>query len=65
MLKKKVIVKDQFGTKYSIDATLDKNSRSSELNSKLRYITVDGEDIRPSFEMFFQSINSDKIYKLI
>jgi len=35
------------------------------LHSNLRYITVDGEDIRPGFEMFFQSLNSGKIFKLI
>ena len=65
MLKKNVTVKDQFGTEYSIQATVDKNSCSTKLHSSLRYITVDGEDIRPGFEMFFQSLNSGKIFKLI
>ena len=65
MLKKNVTVKDQFGTEYSIQATVDKNSCSTMLHSNLRYITVDGEDIRPGFEMFFQSLNSGKIFKLI
>ena len=65
MLKKNVTVKDQFGTEYSIQATVDKNSCSTMLHSNLRYITIDGEDIRPGFEMFFQSLNSGKIFKLI
>ena len=62
MLKKNVTVKDQFGTEYSIQATVDKNSCSTMLHSNLRYITIDGEDIRPGFEMFFQSLNSGKIF---
>ncbi|WP_353141965.1 hypothetical protein [Acinetobacter pragensis] len=65
MLKKQVIVKDQFGTEYKIQATVDKSILDTQDNSNLRYITIDGEDIRPSFEMFFQSLTSSKIFMLI
>ncbi len=30
----------------------------------LKYITVEGEDIRPSFEMYFQNNLSSKIFKI-
>ena len=68
MLKKNVTVKDQFGTEYSIQATVDKNSCSTMLHSNLRYITIDGEDIRPGFEMlvnnFSAGIKNPKATKL-
>jgi hypothetical protein len=65
MLKKQVIVKDQFGTEYTIQATVDKSILDTQDHSNLRYITIEGEDIRPSFEMFFQSLVSTKIFMLI
>lgn len=65
MLKKEVIVKDQFGTEYNIQATVDKSIVDLQDHSNLKYITFEGEDIRPSFEMFFQSLESSKIFKLI
>lgn len=65
MLKKQVIVKDQFGTEYTIQATVDKSILNTQDHSNLRYITIEGEDIRPSFEMFFQSLVSTKIFMLI
>lgn len=65
MLKKQVIVKDQFGTEYTIQATVDKSILDTQDHSNLRYITIEGEDIRPSFEMFFQSFVSTKIFMLI
>ena len=65
MLKKEVTVKDQFGTEYTIQATVDKSILDTQDHSNLRYITIEGEDIRPSFEMFFQSLVSTKIFMLI
>ena len=65
MLKRRVTVKDQFGTEYSIQATFDKSFSDMQSCSSLRYITVDGENIRPSFEILFQSLISGKIFKLI
>jgi len=37
----------------------------TQSSSNVKHITVDGEDIRPSFEMFFQSTLSGKIFKII
>ena len=65
MLKQNLNIKDQFGIKYSIQATVDHNFNASRSCSHVKYITVDGEDIRPSFDMFFQSTLSGKIFKII
>jgi hypothetical protein len=60
MHKQNISVKDQFGIKYLIQATV----ANTQCFSNLKYITVEGEDIRPSFEMFFQSTLSGKIFKI-
>ncbi|MFU9046055.1 hypothetical protein ACNAUY_06630 [Acinetobacter tibetensis] len=65
MLKQNLNIKDQFGIKYSIQATVDHHFGASQSCSHVKYITVDGEDIRPSFDMFFQSTSSGKIFKII
>ena len=65
MFKQNLNVKDQFGIKYSIQATVERHFSASQSWSHVKYITVDGEDIRPSFEMFFQSTSSGKIFKII
>ncbi|AYA02435.1 hypothetical protein BEN74_05855 [Acinetobacter sp. WCHAc010034] len=65
MFKQNLNVKDQFGIKYSIQATVEPHFNASQPCSHVQYITVDGEDIRPSFEMFFQSTTSGKIFKII
>ncbi|WP_336009288.1 hypothetical protein [Acinetobacter calcoaceticus] len=64
MLKQNISVKDQFGSKYFIQATVDSNFANTQCFSNLKYITVEGEDIRPGFEMFFQSTLSGKIFKI-
>jgi len=64
MLKQNISVKDQFGIKYVIQATVDNYFANTQCFSNLKYITVEGEDIRPSFEMFFQSTLSVKIFKI-
>ena len=65
MLKHNLSVKDQFGVKHSIQATVDHLFANTQSHSNIKHITVDGEDIRPSFEMFFQSTLSGKIFKIV
>ena len=65
MLKQSISVKDQFGIKHAIQATVDQHFANTQSSSNVKHITVDGEDIRPSFEMFFQSTSSGKIFKIV
>lgn len=44
---------------------VDHHFADTQSHSNIRHITVDGEDIRPSFEMFFQSTVSGKIFKIL
>ncbi|WP_347455438.1 hypothetical protein [Acinetobacter thermotolerans] len=48
-----------------IQATVDHQFANTQSHSNIKHITVDGEDIRPSFEMLFQSTLSGKIFKII
>ncbi|MHA3050665.1 hypothetical protein [Acinetobacter sp. ANC 4635] len=65
MLKHSINVKDQFGVKHFIQATVDNHFANTQSYSNIKHITVDGEDIRPSFDMFFESTLSGKIFKII
>ena len=65
MIKQNLSVKDQFGVKHAIQATVDHQFADTQSHSNIKYITVEGEDIRPSFEMFFQSTLSGKIFKIL
>lgn len=65
MLKRNISVKDQFGIQYAIQATIDNASSETQSFSNVKHITVDGEDIRPSFEMVFQSTLSGKVFKIV
>ena len=65
MIKQNLSVKDQFGVKHAIQATVDHQFADTQSHSIIKHITVDGEDIRPSFEMFFQSTLSGKIFKIL
>jgi len=65
MFKQSISVKDQFGVKHFIQATVDNHFVNTQSFSNIKHITVDGEDILPSFEMFFQSTLSGKIFKII
>ncbi|MEK5741531.1 hypothetical protein VXE41_00720 [Acinetobacter variabilis] len=65
MLKKSISVKDQFGAHHAIQATVDHHFSKTQSHSNIKHITVDGEDIRPSFEMCFQSTLSGKIFKIV
>ncbi|MBO1280157.1 hypothetical protein [Acinetobacter nosocomialis] len=64
MYKQSISVKDQFGINYLIQATVDSYFSNTQCFSNLKYITVNGEDIRPSFEMLFHSTLSNKIFKI-
>lgn len=65
MLKQNVRVKDQFGVKHSIQATVNNHLENAQSFSNIKHITVDGENIRPSFEMFFQSNLSGRIFEIM
>ena len=65
MLKQNISVKAQFGVQYVIQATVDPDFVHTQSDSNVKHITVEGENIRPSFEMFFQSTISGKIFKII
>ena len=65
MFKQTLSVKDQFGVKHDIQATVDHEFANTQSHLNIKHITVDGEDIRPSFEMLFQSTLSGKIFKII
>ncbi len=65
MFKQSLSVKDQFGVKHMIQATVDHQFANTQCHSNIKHITVDGEDIRPSFEMLFQSNLSGKIFKIL
>ena len=65
MFKATLSVKDQFGVIHAIQATMDQEFSDTQSYSNIKHITIDGEDIRPSFEMLFQSTLSGKIFKII
>ena len=65
MLTQHVIVKDQFGVHHTLQATVDQYAPISTDYAHVKHITFNGEDIRPSFEMFFQSTLTSKIFKII
>lgn len=65
MFKQILSVKDQFGVKHTIQATMNRQFVNTQSYSNIKHITVDGEDIRPSFEILFQSTLSGKIFKII
>ena len=44
---------------------MDSHFANTQSYSNVKHITVDGEDIRPSFEMLFQSTLSGKIFKIL
>lgn len=65
MFKEILTVKDQFGIKHNIQATIDPHSTNTHAYSRIKYITVDNENIRPNFEMSFQSHVSGKIFMIL
>ncbi|ENW05339.1 hypothetical protein [Acinetobacter beijerinckii] len=65
MLRQSIDVKDQFGVKHFIQATVNSDFANTQSFSNIKYITVDDEDIRPGFEMYFQSTLSGRIFKVL
>ncbi|MDR7015241.1 hypothetical protein [Acinetobacter sp. 3657] len=65
MLKQSIGVIDQFGVKHFIQATVNSNFENTQSFSNIKHITVDDEDIRPGFEMYFQSMLSGKIFEIL
>lgn len=65
MLKQSIDVKDQFCVKHFIQATVNSDFANTKSFSNIKYITVDDEDIRPGFEMYFQSTLSGRIFKVL
>lgn len=45
MFKQTLSIKDQFGVKYAIQATVDHDFATTQSHSNIKHITVDGEDI--------------------
>lgn len=63
-MQKNINIEDQFGTQYAIQATFHAKSLDDHC-SEIQFIMVDDEKIRPSFDHFFQSTLSGKIFKII
>ncbi|MFV5492085.1 hypothetical protein [Acinetobacter sp. ASP199] len=65
MIQKNISVQDQYGVAYHIQATLQNPpSISHSPLAYIQYIDVDGELIRPNFDMCFQSQINGKIYRI-
>lgn len=61
-----VEVKDQFNKKYSVKGTFNlKITETTKSKENIKFITVNDEEIRPSFDLHFHSIDSGKIFKLV
>ena len=65
-----VKVKDQFSNIHAVQALLRAIPEHSELHKlslfqKIEHIVVNGEIIRPSIELLFESRTSDSIYRVI
>lgn len=65
MNKLEISVKDQFGKQYKVEATLDDVViNQAKTHDRIKHILIDDEIIRPNFEMFFESRETGKIYKI-
>lgn len=61
-----VEVKDQFNKKYSVKGTFHHQiTEATKSKENIKFITVNDEEIKPSFDLHFHSIDSGKIFKLI
>ena len=65
-----VKVKDQFSKIHEVQALLRDLPENAELNKlsifqRIEHIIIEGEMIRPSIELLFESRNSDSIYRII
>ncbi|WP_425917812.1 hypothetical protein [Acinetobacter sp. TSRC1-2] len=65
-----VKVKDQFSKIHEVRALLRDLPENAEANKlsifqRIEHIIIEGEIIRPSIELLFESRNSDSIYRII
>lgn len=63
-------VKDQFSEIHQVQALLRDIPEDAELNQlslfqRIEHIVVNGEIIRPSIELLFESRDSDSIYRIV
>lgn len=59
-------VRDQHGIQYDVEAVFENRSvRENSPYDCVRYITIDNEDIKPSFDLHFHSNNSGRIFKIL
>lgn len=63
-------VKDQFSEIHQVQALLRDLPEDAELNQlslfqRIEHIVVNGEIIRPSIELLFESRDSDNIYRVV
>lgn len=63
-------VKDQFSEIHQVQALLRDIPEDAELNQlslfqRIEHIVVNGEIIRPSIELLFESRDSDSIYRVV
>jgi hypothetical protein len=66
MNKLELNIQDQFGEQYVVEATLDDVvTNEAKTYDRIKHISVEGEIIRPNFEMFFESKETGKIYKIL
>ncbi|MCU4436008.1 hypothetical protein KTH93_11065 [Acinetobacter bereziniae] len=66
MNKLELNVKDQFGSYYTVEATLDDIIvNEAKSHERIKYITFEGEMLRPNFEMLFESKASGRILKIV
>ena len=66
MNKLELNIQDQFGEQYVVEATLDDVvTNEAKTHDRIKHILVEGEIIRPNFEMFFESKETGKIYKIL
>lgn len=61
-----VEVKDQFNQKYSVKGTFHHSiTEITKSKENIKFITIDNENIKPSFDLHFHSIDSGKIFRLV
>ncbi|AXQ22575.1 hypothetical protein BEN71_11040 [Acinetobacter wuhouensis] len=66
MNKLAINVKDQFGSQYEVEATLDDIVvNEAKTHERIKHIVFEGEVLRPNFEMLFESSNTGKVLKIV
>lgn len=66
MNKLEINVKDQFGSLYTVEATLDDIVvNEAKTHERIKYIIFEGEMLSPNFEMLFESSSTGKILKIV